>query len=313
MRIGIDLGGTKIAGGVVNAAGQVIKRKKIPTDALRGYEAICDDIAGLVDDLVSIAGIEKQEIERVGVAAAGQINKDSGVVLFSPNLGWHDVPLRADVEKISGIATFIENDVNAAVYGEWRFGLRMVPAHVLGIFPGTGIGGGLILDGRLYRGATNVGGEVGHMSLNPFGYQCRCGNTGCFEAYCGGAYIAERAAGRVREGYRGKIWDLIGGDPERLNAGHVEQGWLLGDDLCVEMWREVIEYFGAALAGLANLLNPEVIILGGGVIEGTKYLMPEAVKVMEKRAMAASLAGLKVERAKLGEDAAIIGAAFVEE
>lgn len=312
MRIGIDIGGTKIEAGIVDNAGTVTQRKRIPTDRAQGYEAIRDNIVRLVFDIISEAGVNSAKIERIGIACAGQVGRDSNRIIFSPNLGWRNVPLRSDIERACGITTYLDNDVNAATYGEWRFGLSTAPSDVLGIFAGTGIGGGLIINGELYRGFANVGGEVGHMTLNPYGYQCRCGNSGCFEAYCGGAYIVERVRQAIENGYSGRILDIIERNPDALNTGHVEEGWLTGDELCETIWGEVIEYMGAGLASLVNLLNPEVIILGGGVILGSRYLVEEASKVMVKRAMAASIEGLRIERASMGEDAAIVGAAFVD-
>jgi glucokinase len=309
MRIGIDIGGTKIITGLVDESGLVTRKKKIPTEKEKGYTGIKDNIAGLIKTIVEESDIE---IERVGVACAGQIDKTTENILFSPNLDWHNVPLKRDIETLCGIDTFIENDVNAAVYGEWKFGLKEVPDDVIGVFMGTGIGGGIIINSRLYRGFSHVGGELGHITVNPHGYRCRCGNTGCFEAYCGGSYIIERVRDEIDEGYRGKIWDIIEGNPDLLHTGHIEEACLMEDILCKKIWREVIEYMGAALASLVNLLNPEVIILGGGVIYGSKYFIEDVKAVLEKRAMQASLAGLKIEKAQLGEDAGIVGAAFAE-
>ncbi|MCX5813421.1 MAG: ROK family protein [Proteobacteria bacterium] len=312
MRIGIDIGGTKIIAGLVDKSGLVTFKKKIPTEKEKGYTGVRDNIAGLIRTIVKEGNIKTEEIERVGIACAGQIDKTTKNILFSPNLDWHNVPLRGDIEKMCGIDTFIENDVNAAVYGEWKFGLKEVPDDVIGVSFGTGIGGGLIINRRLYRGFSYVGGEVGHITLNPHGYKCGCGNTGCFEAYCGGSHIIERVRTEIEEGYRGKIWDIIEGNIGSLHTGHIEEAYLLGDMLCIRIWGEVIEYAGVALASLVNLLNPEVVILGGGVIYGSRYFIEDVKAVMEKRAMKASLAGLKIEKAQLGEDAGIVGAVFVE-
>jgi glucokinase len=202
--------------------------------------------------------------------------------------------------------------VNAATYGEWRFGAAKGTNNVLGVFIGTGIGGGIIIHGRVYRGFSNVGAEIGHMILNPYGYPCNCGNSGCLEAYCGGVYIVERVKKQINNGYRGKVWNLINGDINSLHAGHIEYGAALGDDLCEAVWTEVLEYLGAGLASMANLLNPELIVLGGGVVYGTRHLIKDVKPIMKKRAMAASLKNMKLVKARLKEDAAILGAAFVE-
>ncbi|MBA4389855.1 MAG: hypothetical protein C0399_02835 [Syntrophus sp. (in: bacteria)] len=313
MRIGIDIGGTKIIAGIISDAGAVTSTKRIPTGAARTYGAILEDIIRLIQELINESGLQKRAIDRIGIATAGQIDKESKKILFSPNLRWHNVDLRGDIEKAIEIQTCIENDVNAATYGEWKFGFKGVPKDVLGIFVGTGIGGGLIVDGKLYRGFSNVGGEVGHTILNPYGYRCNCGNKGCFEAYCGGWYIVKRVKKRIQEGYRGKIGDIINGDMANLHTGTIEEAYLLGDEFCGHVWQEVIEYLGAGIASLVNLLNPEIVLLGGGVIYSTKHLIDEMKVVLNKRAMTASLHGLQIEKAKLGEEAALLGAAYIEE
>jgi len=305
VRIGIDVGGTKTVIGLVDGPGKIAVRRRIPTESMRGYGPVRDDILAAIDGVLREAGLSPADVESIGVAAAGQVLRDT--IVFSPNLGWENVPVKADLERTTGIETFVENDVNAATYGEWQFGLAGSAAHVVGIFIGTGIGGGLIFDGRLYRGYGGVAAEVGHMSLNPGGYECRCGSTGCFEAYCGGAYVVERVRTRLDQGYRGKLWDIVGGRPEALHAGHIEAAYLEGDEICTAVWKEVIEYLGIALQNLVNLLNPEVIICGGGVIRGTTQLLEGAKAVMERRSLAPSLAGFRLERASLGDDAAILG------
>jgi glucokinase len=311
MRIGIDVGGTKIAVGLISESGKVTAHRKVKTDAHKGYAAVRDRIHHLVRSLLSEAPAGASAVNRIGIACAGQIDRSTQKILFSPNLDWKDAPLKDDLEAATGIQTFVENDVNAGTYGEWRFGFHGEGSNVVGIFIGTGVGGGLILNGRLFSGSHGVGAELGHITLNPSGYQCRCGNKGCFEAYCGGSYIEERVKQRLARGYHGKLWDIVGGSAGSVHAGHVEQAYLLGDELCTEIWREVVEYLGSALQSIANLINPDLIIFGGGVVTGTKRLVDEARLVMERRAMPASLTGLKIERARLGHDATLLGAAFL--
>lgn len=313
MRVGVDLGGTKIALGLVDDRGTVIGRRRSPTLRDRGYKDIKDALVLLIRELLQEQGVPFDQVSGVGVAAAGQVDGRTQKILFAPNLGWIDVPLKEDIESAVGLPVWVENDVNAATYGEWRFGSGQRVDNLVGVFVGTGIGGGLILGGKVYRGFSSVGGELGHITLNPWGYHCNCGNMGCFEAYCGGIYITSRIRERLEEGYRGKIWELIGGDIGALHPGYVEEASRLGDELCHRVWREVIEYLGAALQSIANLLNPEIILLGGGVIAGTARLVDEAVEVMGRRAMPASIEGLRIERARLGEDATILGAAFMDE
>lgn len=313
MRIGIDIGGSKIAAGLVDESGKVTAKRKVFVGHDKRYPVVRDTIIDLLNEMCSDGDVQKESIERIGIACAGQIDCTTGNILLSPNLGWRNAPLSYDIEKACGIETFIENDVNAAIYGEWRFALHGSFPHVLGVYIGTGVGGGLIIGGKVYRGFSQVGGEVGHMTLNPHGYQCNCGNRGCFEAYCGGAYIVKRVKARLNRGYRGKIWDLIAGNVDTLNAGHIENGAMVNDDLCGTVWGEALEYLGAGLASLVNLLNPGIIVLGGGVVYGTRHLIDDVKPIMEKRAMAASVKNMKIIKARLKEDAAIIGAAFSEQ
>ncbi len=296
----------------MDESGEIKSRVKVKTERRKGYEAVRDRILDVIRESAAAGGVSLKEINLIGVACAGQIDKKSGSIIFSPNLGWHDAPLGEDIEDRLHIPTCVENDANAAAYGEWRFGLETPARDMVGIFIGTGIGGGLIFDGKLYRGSHDVGGELGHITLNPYGYRCNCGNVGCFEAFCGGLYVTSRVRKSLAEGYRGALWDVIEGKVGHLHTGHIEEAFLRNDSLCLKVWGEVIEYLGVALQSVANLLNPEVIVLGGGVINGTRYLVEHARVEMEKRTMPASLKGLSLERARLGEDAMILGAAFME-
>ena len=313
MRVGIDIGGTKVALRLFDESGRILVRERAKTRKHEGYRTVLEDVVRLVRVAAVDQGIGPEELALVGVAAAGQIDPACGSVIVSPNLHWTNVPFRSDLEEALGAPVRIENDVNAATYGEWRFGLERPARDVVGIFLGTGVGGGLILDGRLHRGSSGVGGEVGHITLNPYGYPCRCGNRGCFETYCGGSYVAERAREKLREGYRGTLWDVIEGQPRDLHLGHIEKAAGLGDEYCAAVWEEIVEYLGAGMQTIANLLNPEVIILGGGVVMGTERLVDEARTVMERRAMTGTLAGLRVVKGRLGEDAATMGVAFMDE
>jgi len=209
MRIGIDIGGTKILAGVVDEYGNVIHKKKILTGEDKSYPTVRNDIATLINGIIKDSQVDRKDIDRIGFACAGQIDKVSQNIIFSPNLGWHDAPLKRDFERLFEVEIFVENDVNAATYGEWKFGLNGGPDDVVGVFVGTGIGGGLIINRKLYRGFSGVGGELGHIMVNPYGYECNCGNRGCFEAYCGGSYIIGRVKKAIEDGYRGKLWDII--------------------------------------------------------------------------------------------------------
>ncbi len=313
MRIGVDIGGSKILLVLVRESGHVEARIRFPTAATEPYPTIRDRIFRALEGLLAQAEAAGEPVRRIGIASAGQIEQGTGVILFSPNLDWRDVPLKGDTEGRFGMPTTVENDANAAVLGEWKFTLLESPGDVLGLFIGTGVGGGLIIGGRVYRGSFNVGVEAGHVIMNPQGYECYCGGRGCLEAYCGGRYLVERVRARIDEGHRGSIWEIVNGHVDDIHTSHIEEAALAGDPVCSVLWDEAVEYLGCALAGFVNLLNPAFIILGGGVIEGSRTLVDRAGAVMERRAMAASLKGLTVVRGGLRGDAAAIGAAFVDE
>lgn len=305
MRIGVDIGGTKIIVGVVSEKGEVVAKRRIEVQD-KSYESVRKR---LLEEILYVS--KGQQIKSVGVASAGQIEANSQKILFSPNLGWQDVELKKDLEERLRTKVHVENDVNAATYGEWRFALKAQPKTVIGVYIGTGVGGGIIVEGKLFRGSSNVGAEIGHMTLDPRGPRCNCGGKGCFEAFCGGSYIVKRVKDRLKEGYRGVIYDLLGGEIEKLHTGHVEEAYLLGDTLCEELWKEAAFYLGCALANLLNIFNPEVILLGGGVVYGSRTLLSLARPVMEEYALAASLEAVRLVRASLEEDAAILGACFL--
>ncbi|MCS7281313.1 MAG: ROK family protein [Desulfobacterota bacterium] len=308
VRIGIDIGGTKTSFGFFDEAGKLVFFEKIGTE--KDYEYLKDKMLSSIVRVVSEKGIKIKDIKKIGIACAGQIDTEKGIVKFSPNLGWRDIPLKTDFESFFSVETYVENDANAATYGEWRFSFSGKPKNVVGIFIGTGVGGGIIIDGRLYRGSKSLAGEIGHMILNPDKYPCNCGSRGCFEAICGGDYILQRVR-RILDGSpKGKIWEMIRNG--KLYVSYVEEGYYLGDEILKNIWEEVIVYLGFALVNIANIFNPELIILGGGVIDGTKRLVSEAKRVFEEKAMFESKRHLSIEISKLGDRAGILGAAFID-
>jgi len=312
MRIGIDIGGTKIGFGLLDEEGKALFFEKKETEKEKGYESVLQKIKDSVLNILSVHGLTIRDLKRIGVACAGQVVRADGVIRFSPNLKWRDAPLKDDLESFFSVETIVENDVNAATYGEWKFSFMKIPKNVVGVFLGTGVGGGIIIDKRLYRGSEFSGGEIGHMILNPYGYICNCGARGCFEAFCGGEYIVKRVIDLINEGYRGKIWGLAQRDG-KIHVSSIEEAYYLGDEAIKGLWEEVIEYLGCALTSIVNIFNPDLLILGGGVISGTKGLIREAEKIVQNKAMPGSKKGMKIERAKLGDLSAILGAAFLDD
>ena len=264
----------------------------------------------LVSHVVTLGEETGIAFEGVGIGLAGQIEPDFQTIQFAPNMGWRDFPLGRKLQEQLGIPVALDNDVRMAARGEWRFGAGRGSGDVLCVFIGTGIGGGVISGGRLYRGYHNVGGEIGHMTLVAGGRACHCPHRGCFEAYAGGWAIAERARERVQSTPDiGQPLLERAGSEANITAALVEKMALEGDPLCREIMDETVEYVASALVGLVNAFNPERLILGGGVIEGYPPFMEAVQQAIHQYALKAARRDVRVVRSVLGSRAIILGAA----
>lgn len=303
---GVDVGGTKILGGVVDSEGTIVDQVRVDSPAT-DPAAIQDAIAKVVNELKS-----RHTIVSVGVGAAGYIDKARSTVMFAPNIAWRDVDLKARLEQQTGLPTVIENDANAAAWGEFAYGAGADVDDLLLITVGTGVGGGLVLDGELYRGAFGVGAEIGHMRVVPNGILCGCGNRGCFEQYASGSALVRDARAAAREGSllaRGLV-DRAGGDPEAIDGPLITEAARADDPFAVEALTTLGVWLGEGIASLTAVLDPAVVAIGGGVSEAGDLLLGPA-----RRAFAAQLTGrghrpaLEIRKASLGNRAGLIGAA----
>ena len=243
----------------------------------------------------------------IGIATAGQIDPSTGVVVQAPNLGWHDVPLRAELEAATGARVTVENDVRAAAWGEFRHGAGHQVGSLVAVFVGTGIGSGAVLDGALGRGAGNAAGEIGHTQVVLGGLPCRCGQRGCLEQYGSGSGLQRRfAATPGRETSR--LHALCDGDPTRLTALMVEQTARAGDPIAVEIWRDARDYLVMGITNYVTTLNPAMLVLGGGVIETVPSLFDALVDGVP-RFTTVLARSVRIERARLGDWSGVIGAA----
>ena len=303
---GIDVGGTKIAGGVVAEDGTVIEELRVESPATDA-EAIEEAIAGLVTELRS-----RHDIATVGVGAAGYVDKARAVVLFAPNLPWRNENLKGELEKRIDLPVVIENDANAAAWGEFAFGAGHDAEDLLLVTVGTGVGGGLVPDGSLYRGAFGVGAEIGHMRVVPGGILCGCGNHGCWEQYASGSAMVRDARADARGGslLARHLLDLAGGDPERITGPLITEAARAGDPFSVEQLATLGRWLGEGIASLTAVLDPAVCVIGGGVSEAGDLLLDPI-----RMAFAAQLTGrghrpaLDIRKARLGNRAGLIGAA----
>jgi glucokinase len=264
--IGIDLGGTKIAAALVDGAGEIVAQDYRDTRAREGRDKVVARVLHSARAVIEESGVQASQIAGIGIGAPGPIDVASGAVVAPPNLpGWERVPLKQLIEDNLAITTYLENDANAAALGEHRFGSGRGVDHLIYVVVGTGVGGGLILDGRLYHGASGMAGEIGHIVVKPDGPICSCGRRGCLEALTSGPSIAREARQRMREGTPTLIAELAEGDESRVTAKLVAQAAERGDKVAKRVLAEAMHYLGLGMASLVHTLNPELIVFGGGV------------------------------------------------
>jgi glucokinase len=306
--VGVDLGGTKLEVARVDVGGTIRDSLRMPTKVEGGPPLIEADIAQAVDILRERAGSRPVG---VGVGTAGQIDRRSGAVHFSPNLGWHDVPLCADLEGLTRLPVIVTNDVRAITWGEWLHGAGRGFEDLICLYVGTGIGGGVVSGGRMLSGCTNTAGELGHITIDINGPSCTCGNRGCLEALAGGWAIARDARRKIRqEPVAGRIMlDLAGGILEDVTAETVARSALSGDTFAQRILADVGNALIAGCVSLVNAFNPCRLILGGGVIDGVPDLIETIRLGVQRFALEAAGASLEVLPGALGSAAGMVGAA----
>jgi len=310
--IGVDLGGTKILAGVVDSTGEVRSRAKRKTRADRGVSAVIERIAATARKAAEKADVDMDQVGRVGIGAPGALDTSTGVVAEAPNLDWKDVPLRDHLEKELGIPVVLENDVNAGTWGEYRLGAGVGVKHLVGVFVGTGIGGGLVLDGRLYRGSHGKAGEIGHIKIASEGPKCGCGQVGCFESLAGRLAIQRMYREAADKGKSSSVLRAVEGNVAKIRSGAIAEGYTSGDKVTRKIMDDVAPRLAEGIAGAVALLNPEMVILGGGLIEAMPDEYFEKLLIaIGKRTFAPSLEGLQVKPAMLGDDAVLLGAACI--
>ena len=311
--LGVDLGGTNIVVGAMSADGQrQFGMHSIPTRAELGADAVVERIVQLVErvaaETMAATGARREAFLGVGVGAPGPLDRERGLVIVTPNLGWRDFPLRDRVADAVRLPATLDNDANCATLGEWWLGAARGGRHVIGLTIGTGIGGGLILDGRLYHGASDVAGEIGHTTIDSTGRRCGCGNYGCLEAYASGPAIAERAREALAGGEPSSMPQLVGGDLSRLTAALVYQAATQGDRLALEVVRETARLLGAGVANLLNIFNPDVVVLAGGVTQAGDALFEPMRAEVRRRAFKPAVDACRIVPGALQGNAGVVGA-----
>jgi glucokinase len=307
--LGLDVGGTKLAAGIVAGDGRVLSMEVAPSRVEEGPEAMIERHLDLGRAAVAAAGVPWEQVRAVGIACGGPLDPFTGIIQSPPGLpGWDEVPLVARVEAALQRPTIVDNDATACAIAEWWFGAgRERPVrHLVYLTISTGVGGGLILDGRVYRGAAGNAGELGHLTIDYRGRQCGCGRRGCLEAYASGPQIAARARERLADGRA----SLLAALPE-VTARDVSQAAASGDPLAREVWDETTAMLGSAVANILDVFNPELVVLGGGVTRaGDRLLLPVREAAL-RQAMAPARNAADVVLAGLGDELGVISAATV--
>ncbi|MCX7950694.1 MAG: ROK family glucokinase [Clostridiales bacterium] len=311
MYIGIDLGGTNIAAGLVDETGKIVYSKSTPTLSARGYKDVIADINKLVKELIKESNVNREDVKAIGIGIPGLADKD-GNVIFCVNLGWENIPLRKMMEDELNIPVFIDNDATVAGLAEYEFGAMKGSKNGILLTLGTGIGGGIVLNGEVYSGAHGVGSEIGHMIIGENFYNCNCGKNGCFETFASSTAIIKYAQKLIKEGNTDtKILEKVNGDIEKINAKVIFDSAKEGDKVAKMAVDRLVKYLVIGIFNIVNFMDPEVIALGGGVSNAGEYLLNLVKEEFEKNKYYKTLPAAKIVLAEYKNDAGIIGAAML--
>ena len=312
-RIGIDVGGTNVKIALVDKSGKIIYSNSVPTYAKMGYEYTVNNIKQAIKDLMKETNTTAKDIDGIGFDFPGQVDYKTGVVKLAPNIpGWVNVPIAQMIEEEFHIPTRIDNDVRCAALGEMKFGAGQGCENFVCITVGTGIGSGLVVNGQLVRGASNAAGEIGHIKLQmKDGLICGCGDTGCLEAYASGPSIVAMAQDYIKGGKSTKFREMAAAEGGEITPYMVAKAAEAGDPVAKRIFAIVGEYIGIGLTSVINLLNPEKVIIGGGVAEAGDLLLDPIRKTIKERAMVVAGSAVEIVPAQLGNSAGVIGASML--
>jgi glucokinase len=306
--IGVDLGGTTIKAGLVSADGSILYNNKFPTYAGKGPATVIQQIRAAVQD--ALKHTDGAQVGGIGIGSPGVVD-DEGVVKAPPNfVDWDEVPLKSELGKLfPAVCIGVENDANAAAIAESKFGAGVQYPNFLFVIWGTGVGGGIILNHKIFRGPTGGAGEIGHVSIDYSGPQCNCGNVGCVEAYVGQRYLSQRTAQRLQAHPDSRILQLVGGDLSKIEPVYISQAANEGDTLAREILVEAGQLLGVALAGVMNIMDLRVSIIGGGISASGGFVMKAVQDSVVQHVLRPLRKDIRVLPAQLGNDAGLLGAA----
>ncbi|MDP2576215.1 MAG: ROK family protein [Gemmatimonadota bacterium] len=311
--VGVDIGGTTINVGIVpSEGGSPLAFRTKRTESQRGAKFVVDRVVKMIKE--SIQEVMKGEghpldaFAGVGIGSPGPLDRKTGTVISTPNLGWRNFPLRDLIQNAVGLPATLENDANAATYGEWWLGAGRSVNNLVGVTLGTGIGGGVVLNGEIYHGASDAAAEIGHMTINSTGRKCKCGNYGCLEAYASGPAIALRAIEGLEAGAE-SILTQMAPNLEDITAETVFEAVVTGDRYASEVVSDTAKFLGTGVANVINLLNPEMVVIAGGVTKAGEHLMVPLRAEVRLRAFKVAEEACRIVPAQLRTTAGVIGAA----
>ena len=310
--IGCDLGGTNLRGAIVDVEnGAVLHQMSIPTLAREGHDSVMNRMADLFLQVIQSAGMNKEDIGGIGICVPGVLDLEKGETLFLPNLPgtWPHVPLQATIERRTGLPTRLLNDVRSITYGEWRLGAGRSVETIAVLAIGTGIGGGLVINGQLHLGIGGTGGELGHTTIDFNGPRCGCGNYGCLEAYASGPAIAAMGMKAVSQGLTTRISEICEYDLNRITPELIAQAALTGDEISKDIYERAGFYLGITAANICVALGPRRIIIAGGVSRAGDLLLAPIRRTLKERVTVMPVEQVEVVPAQLGDNAGAIGVA----
>jgi len=308
--VGVDVGGTKLMALVLDRSFKVLGRSRKKSRGDKTGEPVEARVCRVIREAMADARVDK--IQGIGVGAPGPLDPDTGVIIDTPNLAWKNFPLAGMLRDEFKTPVSVDNDVNMGTYGEWLFGDIRNCRNVVGLFPGTGIGGALIIEGKLYRGFTGAAGEVGHMTVTLDGPYCGCGKRGCLESLASRIAIAEQVAALAARGDAPSVFAECGTDLSKIRSGVLLKAVQNNEKMVEGVIRKAAYYVGVATANLINVLSPEAVVLGGGLVEAmTDLYLAEVKRAVKEHAMPFLRKGVRIEAARLGDDAVAIGAGML--
>lgn len=309
--IGIDVGGTSLAAGLVNEKYQIIYRKSVPTDRSVDAEQLVDMLAALASELISGAGVRKEEIKSIGLGVPGTANLQTGQIEYANNLPFCQGDLRKSLKEKTGLEVYFDNDANAAAWGEYLMCEDKTDSFVM-VTLGTGIGCGIVLNGKLFRGANYAAGEIGHMTVKRNGRSCTCGRRGCLELYASAQALVEQAKKKMRKKEESILWKLCDNNVEEMDGRKFFEAVRMEDKCACKVLKWFTKYLGEGVLDVINMLQPEVVCIGGGISKAADLFLPQVEKYVAENVYSKDSArNTQLLAAKLGNDAGIIGAAML--